>query len=508
MNSMYACLHVPDFAVQAAVRLRPELRIHPTAVIEGDPPLETIFALNAPARAQGVAAGMSRLQAESFRGLKLHRRSLAEEASAQAALLECAGAFSPRIEVVSFQYAQEPGGTVVIDIRGTTSLFGAPGQLAEAACRKVAGCGLKVHVAISENFHAAVCAARGYPGMTELAPGDEARLLAPLPLDVLDLSPEMSATFQLWGIQNCGALAGLPERELIARIGQEGKRLRALARGKHPHLLVPVEADFRSELVETIELEHPVEELEPLLFLFSRMIDQLLFRVRERSLAIAALHVCLTLDRKLDGQGQHHKRSVRPALPSQEHGTLLKLLQLDLEMHPPQAAVMVFEIRADSARPHRAQHGLFLPQAPEPGRLEVVLARLRKLLGENRVGTPQLEDSHRPEAFRIAAFAPPAPRPAVEAAFSSRTALRVCRPPLVIHVTVREHKPSSIAMNGAEYGVASRAGPWRSSGQWWSETCWSREEWDVELVDEKTRMVGRIAYDPASNCWYMQGIYD
>ena len=208
MNSMYACLHVPDFAVQAAVRLRPELRIHPTAVIEGDPPLETIFALNAPARAQGVAAGMSRLQAESFRGLKLHRRSLAEEASAQAALLECAGAFSPRIEVVSFQYAQEPGGTVVIDIRGTTSLFGAPGQLAEAACRKVAGCGLKVHVAISENFHAAVCAARGYPGMTELAPGDEARLLAPLPLDVLDLSPEMSATFQLWGIQNCGALAG------------------------------------------------------------------------------------------------------------------------------------------------------------------------------------------------------------------------------------------------------------------------------------------------------------
>jgi protein ImuB len=63
-------------------------------------------------------------------------------------------------------------------------------------------------------------------------------------------------------------------------------------------------------------------------------------------------------------------------------------------------------------------------------------------------------------------------------------------------------------MNGAEYGVASCAGPWRSSGQWWSETCWSREEWDVEMVDEKTRMVGRIAYDPASNCWYMQGIYD
>jgi protein ImuB len=257
-----------------------------------------------------------------------------------------------------------------------------------------------------------------------------------------------------------------------------------------------------------MELEYPVEELEPLLFLFSRMIDRLLFRVRERSLAIAAIRICLTLDRKVEGQWQRHECNVRPALPSQEHSTLLKLMQLDLEMHPPQAAVIAVEVRVDSARPHRAQHGLFLPQAPEPGRLEVLLARLRKLLGENRVGAPLLEDSHRPEAFRMAAFDPPAPRLVTELPFSVRAALRVCRPPMAISVTVRAHKPSSVAMNGAKYVVVSHAGPWRSSGQWWSETNWSREEWDVELVDETTKMIGRIAYDPASNCWYMQGIYD
>jgi protein ImuB len=161
----------------------------------------------------------------------------------------------------------------------------------------------------------------------------------------------------------------------------------------------------------------------------------------------------------------------------------------------------------DSARPHRAQHGLFLPQAPEPGRLEVLLARLRKLLGENRVGAPRLVDSHRPESFHMADFSPPAPRQQTPQ-FSAKTVLRVCRPLLAIHVTIRAQKPLIVAANGTSYTVLSHAGPWRSSGEWWSETCWCREEWDVELSDDKTRMISRIAYDPASNCWYMQGIYD
>ncbi len=505
---MYACLHAPDFAVQAASRLRPELHPLPIAILAGEPPLETIFALNALARERGVAVGMSRLQAESFPGLRLHRRSLAEEASAQSVLLECAAAFSPRLEVVSLEYTQEPGGTVVLDIRGTQSLFGDPRQLATAARGKALDHGLRVNIAVSENFHAAVCAARGCSGITLLTPAAEAAVLGPLLLEVLDLSPEMSETFKLWGIHNCAELAALPERELIARIGQQGKRLRALARGEQPHLLVPVEADFRSELVETMELEYPVEELEPLLFLLARLLDSLLMRVQQRALAIASVQVTLTLDAKVDGRALLHTRTVRPALPSQEARTLLKLVQLDLETHPPQAAILAVEVRVESARPHRAQHGLFLPQAPEPGRLEVLLARLRKLLGENRVGAPQLMDSHHPEAFRVSAFAPPGLRQQSTSVHSTAPAvLRVCRPPQAIHVTIHAQKPAGLLFEGSYYSVLHSAGPWRSSGEWWSESCWCREEWDVELAGQ-TRMISRIAYDPASNCWYMQGVYD
>ena len=79
---------------------------------------------------------------------------------------------------------------------------------------------------------------------------------------------------------------------------------------------------------------------------------------------------------------------------------------------------------------------------------------------------------------------------------------------MTIHVTVHAQKPSTVTANGSRFTVINHAGPWRSSGEWWSETCWCREEWDVELADNSSTMISRIAYDPASNCWYMQGIYD
>lgn len=130
-----------------------------------------------------------------------------------------------------------------------------------------------------------------------------------------------------------------------------------------------------------MELDFPVEILESLLFLLARMTDALLEKVKSKARAIASLRIILNLD-----NGNQHERIVRPALPLQVTPTLLELLQFDLETHPPSAAIVGLELHAQSAAPHRAQHGLFLPQSPEPGRLEVLLAHLRKILGEQRVG--------------------------------------------------------------------------------------------------------------------------
>lgn len=495
---MYAVFHTPNFPAQVAAKQRPELRKSAFALVEGEPPAEIVVAANKAGRSSGIEVGMTRLQAETIPGVAVVRRVPEEEASALTVLHTIACMFSPRIE-----YVESVPGTYALDIRGMNGLFGDEAQLANKLRQRITAAGFLANVAVVQNFDAAVCLAQGRDGISIVPPGCEAEALRDLPLHVLNPSVEHTETFHAWGVRTCGQLAALSETDLISRIGQAGKRLHLLARGAWPHLMFPMEPNFEESLVERMELDYPVEMLEPLLFLLARMTDALLERVQSRALAIAMLRIAL----RLDG-GQQHERIVRPALPLEDKPTLLKLLQLDLETHPPNAAILCVELHAQSATPYRAQHGLFLPQAPEPGRLEVLLARLRKLLGEEHVGSVELKDDHRPNAFRMVPFAPPPPKRSGLSSLSVATALRVCRPPQTIGVTLVGNAPVRVFWEGQRYTVREIAGPWRVSGQWWSESNWCREEWDVRLVAESAERVCRIAYDPRSRCWYVQGTYD
>ncbi len=468
---MYAVIHIPNFAAQVAAKQRPELRKSAFVLVEGEPPAEVVITANKAARSSGVEAGMTGLQAATIPGVIIMRRAPEDEASALKVLHTIACMFSPRME-----YVEHPPGTYALDIDGMGRLFGDETQLAEELRQRMTEAGFLANAAVAQNFDAAVCLAQGKTGVSVVPPGCEAEALRDLPLHVLNPSAEHTEMFCSWGVRTCGQLATLSETDLISRIGQAGKRLHLLARGAWPHLMFPLEPSFEESLRERMELDFPVEMLEPLLFLLARMTDTLLERVRARALAIAILRVVLHLD-----GGKQHEQLVRPALPLGDKATLLKLLQLDLETHPPNAAILRLELHAHSAAPYRIQHGLFLPQAPEPGRLEVLLARLRKLLGEERVGSVELKDDHRPNAFRMVAFAPPPPKKSEPSSLSVATALRVCRPPQTVGVTLVGNVPVRVLWEGQRYTVREIAGPWHVSGQWWSEANWCREEWDVRL---------------------------
>jgi protein ImuB len=495
---MYAVLHPPNFAAQVVAQQRPELRKRAFALIDGEPPADTVVSANKAARLLGVEIGMTRLQAATIPEVVAVRRIPEDEVSAQSILHTIACMFSPRIE-----YVEVHPGTYALDIRGMNGLFGDETQLASKLRQRIMTEGFLANVAVAQNFDAALCLALGRIGVSVVPPGDEAIALRNLPLEVLNLTAEQAESFEAWGIRTCGQLAALADTDLISRIGQAGKRLHSLARGAWPHLLFPIEPNFEDSLVERMELDFPVEMLEPLLFLLGRMTETLLERAKEKARALASLRVVLNLD-----GGKPHERIVRPALPLEDKPTLLKLLQLDLETHPPGAAILSLELHAQSAVPYRAQHGLFLPQAPEPGRLEVLLARLRKLLGEERVGSMELKDDHRPNAFRVVPFAPPPPKKREQPVLAVATALRVCRPPQTIGVVFTGSVPAGVFWDGQRYTVREIAGPWRVSGQWWSEANWCREEWDVRLATESMERVCRIAFDPRSRCWYVQGTYD
>jgi protein ImuB len=91
--------------------------------------------------------------------------------------------------------------------------------------------------------------------------------------------------------------------------------------------------------------------------------------------------------------------TLRLPVPTLNVKVLLKLLQLSLNENPPQAPVERLNLELAPAEPRTTQHGLFLPSAPEPEKLEVTLARIRGLVGVGNVGTPEILYTHRPDAF-------------------------------------------------------------------------------------------------------------
>src|SRR6202035_3628795 len=119
-------------------------------------------------------------------------------------------------------------------------------------------------------------------------------------------------------------------------------------------------------------------------------------RLVSRGLATNELRLRLKLER--NGE---HARTLRFPVPMLENKAFVKLLDLDLSAHPPPEPVVHVWLEAEPAKPRAAQTGLFIPIAPEPEKLELTLARLRALVGEQNVGSPELLDTHRPGAFRM-----------------------------------------------------------------------------------------------------------
>ena len=401
-------------------------------------------------------------------------------------LVECAGHFSPLIEETSTD-------TVVFDIRGLRWIYGASEQIAAEIQRRV---GVAANLAIASNPDAAVHAGRGIHGVTILYPGREAAILAPLPPYLLGGSPEFARTLDLWGIRTFGEFANLPPLGVAARLGEEGVHMQRLARGAgHRQLRLRVDP-----LVfwEERELEDPLDLMEPLLFLLSQMLGELCERLRFHGRFTNEICLRLKLERASD-----HTATLRLPVPMLDSKILLKLLQLELNDRPPNAPVAKIQLKMTPVEPRNTQHGLFLPSSPEPEKLEITLARIRGLVGAANVGAPELVDTHRPDSFRMH------PLKAIKGAavpIRPMLALRRFRPPRPAQVWCTSHgKPARIFSSRGGGSVVACAGPWRTSGDWWTSTVWNHQEWDVEI---QSMGASRIYRDYLQGQWFIEGDYD
>jgi protein ImuB len=485
---------------------------------------------------------MAKSQAAQFRNVEIRHRSHLQEKSAHAALLDLGASVSPRMEDTAPD-------TIILDIAGLSSLFGSEENIATQLMQRASDLGLITHIAVSSNLEVALHAARGFTGITLIAPGEEAKRLGGLPVRELLPSPEILETLERWGVRNCAALVALPLLQLSERLGQEGVRLHELARGASLRSIVLAEPGVRFE--EEMALDFAVAELEPLAFLLGRLLDQLCARLEARALAACAIRLRFDLENSFEKDFQvlddkpprlgakTYEKVLGLPVPMRNSKMLLKLLRLQLQADPPHASIVKIVLCAEPSRPRAAQGGLFLPSCPDPEKLELTISRLANLVGTSNIGSPELIDTHRPGEFRMKRFAPASDESHIPqkngstataqarqedtpASRRAATAFRIFRPEVQAKVELQDDYPARIYFRGLRGNIVAASGPWRTSGDWWREDTWQQDEWEVDIRFDSSASTRnerassprtqdglyRIYYDSIRAAWFARGRYD
>jgi protein ImuB len=407
------------------------------------------------------------------------------------ALEALAAAFSPHLERCDER-------TALIPAYGLERLIGTPTDVAGALLARAGELAIDISLAIAGHPDTALLAARHIEGVTIVDPGREVEILGPLPIEVLPTSLDVLDTLRRWGVETLTDFAALPPLGVIERLGEEGGRLQALVegRGTRPLRIARPPEDYTART----DLDEPLANSEPLLFVISGMVHAILRRLASHGLAAGRFAALFT--------PAHELRIAFPA-PVQDPLVILKQVQLALDANRPRRAVASVTVELEPTPPRPSQHGLFTPPAAEPAQLQTLLARLRAIAGEDSVGAPERLNTHRPGAFRLrqdVLFQPGRPAGPQNAGDSLRLSFRCFRPPLGARVALNaQRRPARVEARGVRGGVLSAAGPWRSAGEWWAPTEWARDEWDVGLDDGA---LYRLYREHRSDEWFVEGVYD
>jgi protein ImuB len=356
---------------------------------------------------------------------------------------------------------------------------------------------------------------RGRESRDRRAIGERVGRVGRIRLDRRDVS-----VLTTWGLNTLGELAAIPRADLSARLGPQGLVWQAIARGEDVRPLVPALEAERFESSQ--ELEWPIEDLEPLSFVLTRLLEPLSTRLERRDRGAAVLHVVLRLVTR-----DTVMRSLRLPSPMRDMRTLRTLALLDLESHPPAAAIDRVQIVIDPTPGRVLQHTLFSRPHPTAEQISTLLARLGALMGQDRIGAPAVVDTYRPGAFAMTRFKTDHESPigacgavdlSPDSASRLMSALRRCRQPVPARVTVAGGRPARVTTDrrGFDGGLVLQcAGPWRTSGEWWSiapmlsggshQAPWNRDEWDVALGDGA---IYRIFRDRDTDRWFIDAIVD
>ncbi len=290
-----------------------------------------------------------------------------------------------------------------------------------------------------------------------------------------------------WGIHTLGQLAALDKEQLEARLGPEASRMWERANGRSIRVLKLVRPPESFE--ESFEFEHEIETAEPLLFMLRRFLEQLTLRLTGIYLVTKELTLQITFansrqDEPVVAGKQFYERVFKIPQPTNDVDLLFRMLQTHLENFRSKHPIVAVALSAQPIKPASEQFGLFETTLRNPHQLSETLARLTALLGSERVGTPVIEETHRPDAFRMEPFSwDGLPAHSIGRMPMPRPALRRFRPAVSASVLVDGDTRAHLCSAEICGKVIEQHGPYLISGNWWGEKSWARAEWDVQLQD-------------------------
>ncbi len=489
---MFVSLHIPDFAMAAALAGHPEAREMPCAILaasSGKVVKEKLplLAVNQAARHTGIGEGWPLNRAlVRCPSLTVIPADPGREASLRKKLILLGESLTPDLELTAAD-------TVTLDLSHRRAAVELPVvELPDADL-------WQGHAATPDLAHLAARHRELHGRM--ISPAD----LSPLPLHRLGIfSPDENCLTILgwWGIKTLGDFMDLPRQALAERLGPETGHWHDVLHGKSCRLLRlhrPPES-----LAQRIDFEDAAATLDPVIFLLKRLLHTLAGRLAGRSLAAGLLDLRLILE-----SGNTVARRIRLPDPQTAVEDMLAPLQTWLESLRPDAAIVALELDAEATTKDASQRDWLHRELPNPSRWAETLARLEALLGPGRVGIPVPADSHAADAFILR---PAAGAPGVHPARTDHPACpiplqryRPSRPVAVAHEWT-DGRPVPLALlTGSHPGeITGRRGPFSSSGTWWHPSeAWQRLEWDIQIA---SRHLLRLVFETPDR-WQLEGIY-
>jgi len=482
---MFACLLLPNFRLQAALRWREAEawgKNASVAMVEGG----LLVEVNARACERGIALGMTSPQAMARDGgIRIFSSDPVQEDSLNDVLVDQGLGLSSELE-------RTAAGVVTADLRRAARGM-CWQQMADGVVEGLRRQALEVQVGVA-----------GTPDLAHLA-AERARpsaivyqasaFVAALPLEALHPSGPLQMIFQDWGLRTVGDLLRLPRGETIQRLGAEGEELFSRISGRHhrPLRLVRTAPEYRA----AFRFEYEVATTEPVLFLLRRFLEELTGRLR----AVHQVAREMELRIPLDDETVHERDFVIP-VPTSEVEGLFRILFIHLESLRLQQCPVGVQLKLVASDPARDQLRLFERALRDPHQFGETLARLKALLGNEQVGVPVCRDTHEPGQFEMRAIfagasddrlSPPA----------QGLPLRRYRPAERSRVDVEDGRPMVVSFRSTAERVCQWAGPFRLSGQWWETSSWAVEEWDVGMENGGLYRLARRGRD-----WTVEGCYD